>query len=185
MGLRRLGVGLLLIVTVALFAALPAEGKDGVKATLETSVPPDATAGTRIDLAWTLTYVDEKGRERPFGAGGVFARLVSASGGDDVTEYASGDRGDYAATLVVPEGGIGDIEIGLAGWQSGKNGTRRADALFPITNDPVPGRRPPLSAPAVAHTGSPPWIFILVGGSLAAAFLTAALRRRWPLGRFG
>ena len=47
--------------------------------------------------------------------------------------------GEYEATVVVPEGGIGDVEIGLVAWRSDAAGTRRSDALFPITNDPVPG----------------------------------------------
>jgi hypothetical protein len=72
-----------------------------------------------------------------FGAGGVFVRLASASGGAAETAFAREDRGRYTATVVVPEGGIGDVEIGLRGWVSGDVARRTSDLLFPITNDPV------------------------------------------------
>jgi hypothetical protein len=188
MALRRSALGLLLIATAALVAAVPAAGKDGVKATLKTSIPLDAPAGTRLDVAWTLGFVDEAGRRRPFDAGYIFARLVSTSGLPGETVYARGDRGEYAATVVVPKGGIGDIQIGLVGWQSDATGTRRADALFPITNDPVPDARrvssPAVTGPAAeSGSGTPRWIVIVAGGLLLSV-LAVALVRRKPFAAF-
>lgn len=184
MGLQRFALTVLALASVALFVALPAAGKDGVTATLKTKVPLDAPAGERIEVAWTLGYADDDGKRRPFGASGIFLRLKSAAGAGAVTEYARGDLGDYSATVVVPKGGIGDLEIGLVGWQSGVNGTRRADAIFPITNDPLPGtaRGSPATAP---DDSSPNWFAVLVGLALALALLAAALMRRRPIGRFG
>jgi hypothetical protein len=171
------------IAAAGLVAVLPAFGKDGVRATLTSRVPLDAPAGTRLDIVWTLAYVDEKGRRRPFGAGGVFARLVSASGAQPETGFATGDRGSYRATVAVPEGGIGDIEFGLVAWQSGVNGTRRADAIFPIANDPLPGVR--RASAAVRHdAGTPSWFPIVVCASLVmAALAVLATRRSSALGR--
>lgn len=173
------------VVAAALVAALPAAAKEGVNATLKTSIPLDAPAGTRLAVVWTLAAADGQGKPRPFDAGGIFVRLVSTSGVPGETVYANGDRGEYAATTVVPEGGIGDVQIGLVGWRTDANGTRRADAIFPITNDPVPGVRR-LSSPLTLADADPlPWALVLVGGSLVLAGLAVALTRRRPLGRFG
>jgi hypothetical protein len=163
----------LLIGGFALIAAAPVAAKENVKATLITPIRVDAPAGERLRVAWRLAYSDERGDERPFGAGGVYVRLVSASGAANVGN-ARGDRGVYSARVVVPEGGIADVEIGLMGWRSGAGGTRRADMIFPITNDPLPG-------PARISIGSGesewlPWLLVLVAGSFAAAALV--MRRR-------
>jgi hypothetical protein len=183
--MRRLAVAVLALAATTVVAAQTAAAKEGVEATLERSIPLDAPAGTRIDVAWALTYPDEQGKRQAFGAGGLFVRLLSASGAEPETAFGSGDRGSYRARVVVPEGGIGDVELGLVGWQSDESGTRRADALFPITNDPLPGAARVL-APADSGTGSPNWTWtgILVGGLLLAA-LTVALVRHRPRARFG
>jgi len=135
----RAALACLGVAFVALVAAFPAAGKEGVKATLTTPVPLASPAGTALHVSWTLTYRDEDGRLRPFGGEGIFVRLLSASGGPSTTAFARGTTGGYAATVRVPEGGIRAIQIGIEGWSSGPNGTRRADELFPITN--VPKRR--------------------------------------------
>jgi hypothetical protein len=93
------------------------------------------------------------------------------------------DRGDYKATIVVPEGGISDVQIGLTGWRTDASGTRRADAFFPITNDPVPGGRR-LSSPTLADASPLPWAFVL-GGVALLAVLAVVFARRRPLGCFG
>jgi hypothetical protein len=180
----RTAVGFLGVVALALVAALPAAGKEGVKATLKASIPLDAPAGTRLAVAWTLAADDGgTGTSRPFDAGGIFIRLVSTSGIPGETVYASGDRGDFKATIVVPEGGISDVQIGLTGWRTDASGTRRADAIFPITNDPVPGGRR-LSSPTLADASPLPWAFVL-GGVALLAVLAVVFARRRPLGRFG
>jgi hypothetical protein len=166
--------------------ALPAAAKDGVKATLTSDLPLDAAPGARLRVAWTLAYVDD-GRRRPFGAGGVFVRLVSASGAAAETAFSREDGGHYTATVVVPEGGIDDVAIGLRGWVSGHVELRPSDLLFPITNDPVPG---------VSRIASPPpnrrssertenrdqtWVLAVVAGSLLAVGIgVAVVARRAP-----
>ncbi len=177
MRLRPLALGFLGIAAAALVAALPAAGKDGVKATLRTSIPLDAPAGKQLEVAWTLASVDENGKRQPFGAGGVFVRLSSASGARAETGFArGGDAGDYTATVPVPKGGIGDVAIGIRSWTNGPSGTRQSDWIFPITNDPVPGAARVASP---AGTGSTTWILVLVAGSLATlGVLAVALMRR-------
>jgi hypothetical protein len=187
MTLRRLSVALFVVAVAALVSALPAASKDGVTATLTTNVALDAEPGTELWVAWTLAY-PEDGRRRPFGASGVFVRLVSASGAVARTVFAPEDRGRYAATVVVPEGGIGDIEIGLRGWVSGATGSRRSDLLFPITNDPLPGSARIAAPPADPVTlergdsGSRIWVFVVMAGLLVAisAASLAVARRLTP-----
>jgi hypothetical protein len=149
---------LLLVAAIgAGVAALPAAGKEGVEARLARDVPLDAAPGTWLRLAWTLTYAEGDQRGRPFGATGVFVRLVSASGGRAETGLAPPGNyrgGRYSAAVVVPAGGIGDVEIGLQGWTSGAGGTRRSDLLFPITNDPVP-RSPRIASPRLEQAAPP------------------------------
>jgi hypothetical protein len=185
--LRLLSVGLLVTAT-ALVCALPAAAKDGVRATLTSDLPLDAEPGARLEVAWTLAYVDD-GRRRLFGAGGVFVRLVSASGASAETAFAREDGGHYTATVVVPEGGIADVEVGLRGWVSGQVERRPSDLLFPITNDPLP---------AVSRIASPPpnrrssegtanrdrtWVFAVVAGSLLALGIGVAVVARRALRR--
>ena len=171
--MRRFALVALATAATALVVALPAAGKERVRATLLTRIPLDAPAGTRLEVAWTLTYLDH-GRRRRFGANGVFVRLRSATGGSPETGFASG-TGDYRATVVVPKGGIGDVQIGLQGWTNDAAGTRESDALFPISNDPLPG-----AVRSHPGRGWPRWIFVLVAAPLGllAAF---AVRQRRPV----
>lgn len=146
---RRFTPELLAIAAAALVAALPVGAKEGVKATLTTTIPLEAPAGTEVRVTWRLFSVDEDGRRQPFGASGVFVRLVSGAGAGAKEAFASTRShraGEYEATVLVPEGGIGDVEIGLMGWRSDATGTRRSDMLFPITNEGARG---------VGHVASP------------------------------
>lgn len=190
MRLRALALVLAGMGAAALIAAPPASAKEDVKATLITAIPLDAPAGTQLKLAWRLFYVDENGERKPFGANGVFVRLLSASAAaseEGVAPVGAYDTGKYEATVVVPEGGIRDIELGLMGWVSDADGTRRSDLIFPITNDPVPSPAPITSpapggpVPGTSDTTSWTWILVVITsllsvlGLLIAAFV---MRRR-------
>jgi len=110
-------------------ASSPPIARGWVKATLTGPVDLTARPGTRIRIAWTFDH--------RFGGGGIFVRLVSASGGPAEIAAAHGAPGHYAAVVRVPDGGIGAIQIGIEGTTSGANGTHPAPVLFPITNDPL------------------------------------------------
>jgi LPXTG-motif cell wall-anchored protein len=165
----------LVAIAAAGLAASPAAAKEGVQATLATAIPLHAKEGTRLRVAWKLTYAST---HRPFGANGVFVRLRSASGKRAQADAPTGahTRGDYTAMVVVPDGGIADVEIGLHSWTSGQNGTHSSDLLFPIANDPLPG--PPRLVPQRARGKSTAWF--AVGGLAALLVLGSgfALRRR-------
>jgi hypothetical protein len=165
-------------LVAALVAVAPAVAKEGVKATLTTPIPRDAVPGTPLKVQWTLAYVED-GKRHLFGAGGVFVRLQSASGAEPETGYSSQTNGEFAAMVIVPEGGIGDVEIGLMSWRSDATGTHRGDMLFPITNDPLPGRLH--LASAGDDDGPSATLIAVVAGALVALTALAALlaRRRY------
>jgi hypothetical protein len=174
----------LLAFAAALFSAMPVAAKDGVHATLTTNVRLDAAPGTKLEIGWRLAYVED-GKRRAFGASGVFVRLGSASGAAAETGYAKEDRGAYTATVAVPEGGIGDVQVGLRGYTSGVR-TGRSDLLFPITNDPLPGaaqlssRAPHQPSSESAASGRRTWVYAVVVGSVIAigvAFVVAVRRK--------
>lgn len=184
--MRRAAFSLLVTVLAVAVAPPSAVAKDGVRATLATDVPLDAAPRTRLRVGWTLAYTEGGGDRRPFGASGVFVRLVSASGARAETAFAptaSHTRGEYEATVAVPEGGIGDVEIGLVGWTSGPRGAHRADLVFPITNDPVPGA-PRAASPSPAEALARPaggssraWIAVGLAALLAACIAAAGVAR--------
>jgi hypothetical protein len=169
-------VALIAGLAVACVLAAPAAAKEGVRATLTTPIPLDAAPGTKLHVAWKLASRDGT----PFGGGDVFVRLLSASGARAETAYVNGG-GTFAADVVVPEGGIGDVQIGIRGWSSGPNGTHESPLLFPITNDPLPG--PAQTSPPEKST---PWAVLVVASVLlAAAAAFAVFLARRHRGRFG
>jgi len=177
MSSRRLALALLAAVAATLVAAPAASAKEGVKATLTAKIPLNAAAGIHLKVAWQLWTVDATGQHEPFGAGDVFIRLRSAARGQPEEAFASVPAtGDYEATVVVPEGGIGGIEIGLRGFASGPTGRRRSDVLFPITNDPVSTAAP---SPVADSNGRVASTMILgAAAPLALAALVGALVAR-------
>jgi hypothetical protein len=187
MRLRCLALAVLGTAASALVLALPATAKEGVRAQLMTRIPLDAPAGTRLEVRWRLFSVGDRDQREPFGANGVFVRLLSRSGADPEEGLAPDGAyatGEYEALVTVPEGGIGDVVIGLMGWSSGAGGTHRGDLIFPIANDPVAGR--PARASSQASDGpqrdSRTWLIeLLVAAGAVLTLLVAGLvlhRRR-------
>jgi hypothetical protein len=123
------------IMAAFLVAAPTALAKSEVTARLDTSPPRGAEPGETIRLAWSLVFPDEQGREQPFNAEGIFVRLLSASGGEPRVGFASPGAhpdGRYTAEIKVPEGGIGQVEVGLAGTSCSPDGCERSDLMFPV-----------------------------------------------------
>jgi len=172
--LRRLALVSLGAAVIALASGLPASAKEGVKATLTTPIPLGAREGTQLTVGWKLFYL-EHGHRKPFGAGDIFVRLRSKSGGKPSEAFGTPGRSGHA-TVVVPQGGIGDIQIGLMGWSSGPGGTHRAAMFFPITNDPLPGPAHIVRAGSKATT----WIWGIGAGvpALAVFGIAFVLLRR-------
>ncbi|HEY7693945.1 MAG TPA: hypothetical protein VH816_16530 [Gaiellaceae bacterium] len=127
---------------VALVAAVPASGKEGARATLTSHVPVAAAAGTRFRVAWVVTILDN-GRRRPFGAGGMFVRLLGPARGASTKVYAQGLDGRYHAIVRVRRGGLRGIQFGLRSWVSDARGTHEGEWLVPVTNNPFGTKNSP------------------------------------------
>ena len=131
------------VASLWLAAALvtPAAAKEGVKATLHTSISLMAIEGSRIDVQWSLA--DEK-TGKPFSACEVFVRLIGPTG--EWTEgFAQCDakaaEGNYQASVTVPSGGISEMRIGVAGTTTDSKGnSKRSDWLVPLVNAPTRSR---------------------------------------------
>jgi hypothetical protein len=171
--------------------AVPAYGKTGVRARLSSGVPLAAAPGEKITVKWTLGYRDEQGRWKPgFDACGVFVRLVSATGREPTVGFDSDGAcrahpgGNYAATVTVPEGGVGAIKIGLRGTTTVLVGDQASQVplYFPLESDSrsAPAAATPASEqPASAAPPSAPLVAGLTFAALAAlAVIGAALRLR-------
>jgi hypothetical protein len=130
--LRSLAAAPVLAVLLALWAPT-AVAKDGVVARVLTPISHDAQPGSRVTIAWTLTY-PEAGKRRPFGAGYVFARLVGPAGSRAPLAYGVHTRrpGGYRARVKVPRGGVKRLEIGMMGTVCDGDGCRTGPKLFPI-----------------------------------------------------
>jgi hypothetical protein len=170
------------VMAAFLVAAPTALAKSEVTARLDTSPPRGAEPGETIRLAWSLVLPDEEGRERPFNAEGIFVRLLSASGAAPTVAYASPGAhpdGRYTAEIAVPEGGIGRVEIGLAGTSCTPDGCRRSDMMFPVDESTAAAAA---SVVPPAEESSRAWLPLASTLAAAAAVLAAWLvARRRPV----
>jgi hypothetical protein len=128
----RVSVALLLACGTALATVAQTTAKEGVVAHLENPAVLRAAAGRAMSLVWTLRVSKE-----PFSASGIYVRLRRPNGSATIAEATELRRGRYRARLVIPRGGVRSIAIALRGWVSDARGTRRADLVFPIENDPT------------------------------------------------
>src|SRR5213592_1678542 len=114
--MRRSPLALLGIALVALGPVVPAVAKENMTATLLTRVPLDAKQGTTLRIAWKLE-TDLAQTSRAGDDNRFYVRLLSATGAPSTHAYGRLRHRHYVATVRVPRGGIGDIEIRLKGWQ--------------------------------------------------------------------
>jgi len=129
-------------VAVAAFCLLVAlsgvaQAKEGAVARLHAPVPMGAQPGSAITLAWSLVLPEIN--DQPLNACGVFVQLRSATGAIPTRGYADGGacrahlKGEYEATLIVPEGGISAVEVGLSGT---------TDIYFQVVPSTIPASSP-------------------------------------------
>ncbi|HEX8156399.1 MAG TPA: hypothetical protein VF526_03335 [Solirubrobacteraceae bacterium] len=181
--MSRFHVAILVGTLLSLTAAPPAVGKEAVRATIDISdAALRAPAGTKIRIAWTLsaparwppgTRPTQEVRREPFGASGLYVRLDSKTGGAPTIAYGHGPTGRYTATAIVPQGGIGGIDLGLEGVTSvAGEAPRRADVFFPIDNDPF------ATGAQRASGGAPPLLWIGWGLLVCIALVVGARHAR-------
>jgi len=160
--MRKALLGFVAAAVVALMVATLATAKGTAQARLTTALPLVAKPGSSVRVRWTVDVLDRSGERRPFGAGAMFVRLLSRTGGPSTTGYNDGS-GSFETALKVPEGGIGGVRVGLRGTRCDASGCQPSDLVFPLVNDPftsptgvrcdVAALRSKLSAFVQAHNG--------------------------------
>ena len=156
----------ILVVGLLLLSAGSASAKSG-KAWLLTPIYLATAPGDIVHVAWVIR--DDDGSS--FNAIGVFVRFLSATGHDPTEGFASATAhatGEDDADVIVPAGGIGGIEIGVAGTAGGPGmPAHRSDGLFQIANiewtryeiqpvrTPPPDVRSATAAPTAIATKAP------------------------------
>ena len=122
--------------TFVLLAAPAASAKEGAEAHLLTPLPVHSRMGTIVTVRWTVDVPGSHGRRTPFGAIGMFVRVIGTNGAA-TTATAKQSSGPFTVRIRVPAGGIRQIRLGLEGTPTAADGTTQpAPMLFPITNDP-------------------------------------------------
>jgi len=131
----RIGTFVAAVALAALVLAPGASSKEQARARLLTPLPFAAKPGSTIQVRWAVDVPDGQGGRRPFGASGMFVRLLSRTGAPSTIGFADGG-GRFQTTLRVPAGGIGGVRVGLRGTRCDASGCGPSDAVFPLVNDP-------------------------------------------------
>ena len=133
--MRRVAWAGLIGTALLLSLAGVAAAKEGAEASLDAPIPPGAEPGSEIEVGWSAGWPDGTGGLDPIIGSPVFIRLTSVDGSERIeasgTERPSGS-GHYVATITVPRGGVGLVEIGLRGESCVEGTCTRSDLLFEL-----------------------------------------------------
>lgn len=177
------------VLALLALTAVPVLAKEGGVARLDAPIPVDAAPGTELEIGWSVFVVDDAGTAHPIVGSPVYLRLVPAGGGTpvevDAIERPSGS-GHYVTAVVVPDGGIGRVEVAMHGEACDATGCRDADYVFPMHDDPavaVPpfaGSDPAASGSAATTDQGPLAVLVAAVAGLAAlgALLALVVGRR-------
>jgi hypothetical protein len=111
--------------------------KDNAQAELDAAIPRDAGPGTELDVAFRA-WVPDGGKDWPFSGLAVFIRLTSPDGKASTEAAAHQDRsvpGRYTATVVIPDGGVGLVEVGMFGESCVNEVCTRSDLMFALPEE--------------------------------------------------
>lgn len=97
---------LVLVLALALGAAAPAAAKEGAHAHLLAPLPAHPAPGALITVRWTVDVPGPKGMRVPFGAIGMFVRLLGRAGASKTATAPQTHGPPYAVGVRVPRGGI-------------------------------------------------------------------------------
>jgi hypothetical protein len=129
--------------------------KEGAIALLDAPIPPGTEPGTEIEVGWSAGWPDGAGGLDPIIGSPVFIRLTSVDGLEQVeasgTERPAGS-GHYVATITVPRGGVGLVEIGLRGESCVNGECIRSDIPFVLSDA---DRLPQLGVPRAPRPEAP------------------------------
>lgn len=161
-----LPIALSIALLALLSLAAPVAAKEGMAAELDAPISRDAEPGSTVEVGFDV-YVEEPTGRFPVQGSPLFIRFVPPDGGTALEARARETppgSGHYVASVAVPRGGIGRVEIGLQGEGCDATGCRRSDMLVALVGDvlvagSVPGAvvgAPPAAATApVTATARP------------------------------
>jgi hypothetical protein len=194
--MRRLTLASLLGFIVLLTLAGATAAKGNALAELDAPIPPGAEPGRDIEVGWRAWMPDVKG-DWPFSGSPVFIRLNSADGSGSTEELGierPTGSGHYHATISVPAGGVGLVEVGLFGESCVNGACSRSDILFelpaaqrvpvPIAAGPLDPPLPqmpvirPEARPVVPDENAPLAPAVVLAGGAAVVVLAIGMRRR-------
>jgi hypothetical protein len=121
---------LLLAAVIAVLAAPAASAKEGAQAHLLAPLPPHPSADS-LTLRWSVDVPGTPGTRRPFGAIGMFVRLLGREGAS-TRATAPQYEPPYHVRIRVPAGGIRSIRFGLMGTSCGPSGCKPSPMFFPL-----------------------------------------------------
>ena len=166
MSRRSVALSTIVGLVAAVSLAIPVLAKEGAEARLDTALPRDAEPGSTVKVGWSVFSVDGD-QMNPIYGSPIYIRLVGldATSATEVmgTEVPRGS-GHYTASIQVPEGGIGEVIVGMVGESCVDGGAcQRSDMIFPLTDDPLASGAGPVAAPAPA---TPATSATSIGGQL-------------------
>lgn len=188
---RHLATSLLIALCLSALASTAVLAKGGV-VTLDAQLPSDPQPGSDLTIGWTVGTPLENGTTAPFSAEGMFVRIVPPSGEPVEAIGTEGPTGHYTATIVVPEGGIRDVEFGLRGESCIGGVCERSDLMFGVAEapaEPAPAvveAAPPAQEPVVSQSSSEsaqapaldlPVLLAVLGGVAILAGIGATMAR--------
>jgi hypothetical protein len=121
----------MLTAALAALAAPAASAKEGAQAHLLAPLPSSARPGSSIVVRWSVDVPGTQGTRVPFGAAGMFVRLVGR-GGAWTRATAPQYEPPYKVRVRVPAGGIRTIRFGLMGTSCSPSGCRPSPIYFPL-----------------------------------------------------
>jgi len=156
-------------------APSPSPFVSSLEAWLDDDLPTDAPAGTPLTIGATL-WMPDQAELLPMS--GVFVRLRPASGTAAPTETTGilDWPGHVTASLVVPTGGVGDLEIGQTGSACDATGCHRVDLLFVIAGVGPP---PDAALPQIATVRIDPPVTTPTAGESVGIGMILTLKADW------
>ena len=191
--MRRLATASLLGFLLLLAIAGTALAKGDAMAALDAPIPPNADPGAELEVGWRA-WIPGGTSEWPFSGAPVFIRLTSPDGSSSTEvigrENPSGS-GHYLASIPVPAGGVGLIEVGLFGESCVQGVCTRSDILFELPDEqrvpvaaapvivdpPIPAAPEPMPAARVTPPDNVPLATAIVAGAVALSLVLGLLGR--------
>jgi hypothetical protein len=189
------------VAILLLAAAAPALAKEGLEARLDAPIARDTPGGTELLVGMVVT-VPDGGVDHPVEGTPVYLKLV---GPDGSSSWQMGRQertppGHYTMRIVVPEGGVASIEVGIHGTTdlpiTVMEGALVAGGITPTTAQvappPAAAIKPlprasapapvavapaeaPATTPAAAQAGQPPVPAVLAAAALVAVLALLAM----------